>query len=133
MKDAGYAPAIAEYDKVQKELDAIKAKEEADKKSAEDAVKALNGTWRWENFYGYYMEINNGSISYGTNVDHSVNHTSGFWYGNVGTIEYDMETESYIINDFDEAVKLTYDGSKIKLYNERGTSPTYFDGYAVRN
>lgn len=132
MKDAGYAPAIAEYDKVQKELNAVKAKEEADKKAAEDAVKALNGTWHWDNFYGYYMEINNGSISYGTNVDHSVNHTSGFWYGNVGTIEYDMETDSYIINDFDEAVKLTYDGSRIKMYNERGKSPIYFDGYAVR-
>ena len=69
---------------------------------------------------------------YGTNVDHSVNHTSGFWYGNVGTIEYDMETESYIINDFDEAVKLTYDGSKIRFYDYLDNYPEGFDNYATR-
>ena len=90
----------------------------------------------------------NGLIYIGIQRDQLQNSIQDFWNtinnsgkvsknilidSNVGTIEYDMETESYIINDFDEAVKLTYDGSKIKLYNERGISPTYFDGYAVRN
>ena len=132
LVDAGYEPAIKAYNKAQKEIDATNAKAEAEKNEVENAMKALNGMWKWQNFFGYYMEIKDGVISYGTNADKSVNHADEFWYDNYGTIEYDPATKSYKIKDFMWAEKLTFDGAKIKMYDEYGDPPSFFDGYATK-
>lgn len=143
LKDAGYEPAITEYDKAQKEIDAIKAKEEADRKAAEakrvaeeaeykKAMSAIEGTWKWQNFFGYYMEIKNGKISYGNQTDRSVDHSDESWSENAGTITYNVDTNKYEIS-FGWASTMTFDGTKIKFFDEYGDPSPFFDEYAIRH
>lgn len=144
LKDAGYEPAITEYDKAQKEIDAIKAKEEADRKAAEakraaeeaeykKAMSAIEGTWKWQNFFGYYMEIKNGMMSYGNQSDRSVDHNDETWNQNAAEITYNVDTNQYEISSNIIAKTMTFDGSKIRCYDEYGDEPSgFFDGYAIR-
>ena len=96
-----------------------------------DAIVALNGMWQWQNFTGYYMEIKDGVISYGTNPEKSDNPPEYEWHESHGSVDYDEETDSYILN-FPGATKLTYDGSKIRFYDYLDNSPEGFGNYATR-
>ena len=94
-------------------------------------MSSIEGTWRWNNFFGYYMELYDGKISYGSNVDHSVNSASEFWYDNFGTYSYDINSKSYTL-EFIWGKKMTYNGKNIRIYDEYGDPASFFDGYASR-
>ena len=96
-----------------------------------NAIKAVEGTWHWKNFFGYYMELKDGKISYGSNLDHSVNNSSEFWFENTGSYTYDIDKGIYILQLF-YGDTMTYDGNYLRIYDEYGEPATFFDGYASR-
>lgn len=135
LMDNGYEPAKKEYDRVTLEIEMERQAEEERKKKEqeeyENAMSSIEGTWRWNNFFGYYMELYDGKISYGSNVDHSVNSASEFWYDNFGTYSYDINSKSYTL-EFIWGKKMTYNGKNIRIYDEYGDPASFFDGYASR-
>ena len=114
-------------EEIQEDVNAKREKELADIKAIREAIDALNGVWKWQNFFGYYMLIEDGKLYTSSNLD-SLNNTSGY----PGIIEYNPTTKTYILKDFSDAVKLTYDGKKIRMYDENGDSPSFYDEYATR-
>ena len=109
----------------------VEERKKKEQEEYENAMSSIEGTWRWNNFFGYYMELYDGKISYGSNVDHSVNSASEFWYDNFGTYSYDINSKSYTL-EFIWGKKMTYNGKNIRIYDEYGDPASFFDGYASR-
>lgn len=134
--DEPYCEYLPVDEEIQDEINAKREKEEADIKKAKDAIVTLNGMWKWQNFDGYYMEIKDGVISYGTNPDKTVDSIYEFWQEGIATVEYDVEKDCYTVNCLvvyaDAPTKLTYDGTEIRMYNYLDAAPEFFGGYAVR-
>ncbi len=113
---------------LQASIDTKREKESAKLKESIEAIGALNGVWKYQE-YGKdrYMRIDDGTLYYGIDLD-NVDYWEDSYY-----ITYDIETTTYSLSRYDIVVgTLEYDGSKIKIDDTDGGYPILFEGSITR-
>ena len=113
-------------------------------------VLDIEGMWRWREDkltmqyskdkgwhediqYWYYMQLNNGKIGYGTNIDKSTKSKGDFWYNDMGTYSYSITTKKFTFVAWTrDGYSVTYDGKKIRTFDGYGDPESiHFGGTSV--
>ena len=130
--DVSYCEYLPMDKDLQSAVDAEREKESAEFKESVEAIDALNGVWKYQE-YGKdrYMRIDDGMLYYGIDLDNA-----DYWEDSY-YIDYDIETKTYSLSRYDIVYGTTvgtlkYDGSKIKIDDIDGNYPYLFEGNITR-